>query len=193
MTSRELRIDVARALGPRACNVAYDRSQRPTGADTLGRTAAAPILHTMDDFRTQLTAVIDHMMGEGDTPIFLVVDLYGALDIKRTRGADSLEEFKTQAIGLVSSLTNGCDAFTYGDETLVAMLSANAFDRLKTFALIQKLRRAVPLLGQSFDCYLRPECDVLEYEAQTGAAGLISQIAKRRQQLHERLQEDRAS
>ena len=41
----------------------------------------------MDDFRTQLTAVIDHMMGEGDTPIFLVVDLYGALEIKRIRGA----------------------------------------------------------------------------------------------------------
>lgn len=147
----------------------------------------------MDDFRSQLTAVIDHMMAEGDTPIFLVVDLYGALDIKRARGAESLEEFKKQGIDLVASLTNGCDAFTYGDETLVAILSANAFDRLKTFALIQKLRRAIPLLGQSFDCYLRPECDVLEYDAQTGSAGLISQIAKRRQQIHERQQDERAS
>ena len=147
----------------------------------------------MDDFRSQLTAVIDHMMEAGDTPIFLVVDLYGALEIKRARGAKSLDEFKAQAIELVGSLTDGCDAFTYGDETLVAMLSANAFDRLKTFALIQKLRRAVPLLGQSFDCFLRPECDVLEYDAQTGAAGLISQIAKRRQQTHEHQQEERAS
>jgi hypothetical protein len=147
----------------------------------------------MDDFRSQLTAVIDHMMGEGDTPIFLVVDLDGALDIKRARGAASLEDFKKEAIELVASLTNGCDAFTYGDETLVAMLSANGFDRLKTFALIQKLRRAVPLLGQSFDCYLRPECDVLEYDPQTGVPGLISQIAKRRQLAHERQQEERAS
>lgn len=144
----------------------------------------------MDDFRTQLTAVIDHMMEAGDTPIFLVVDLDGALDIKRVRGVKSLDEFKAQAIELVGSLTDGCDAFTYGDETLVAMLSANTFDRLKTFALIQKLRRAIPLLGQSFDCYLRPECDVLEYEAATGTAGLIAQIAKRRQQTHERQQQD---
>ncbi len=146
----------------------------------------------MDDFRTQLTAVIDQMMEAGDTPIFLVVDLDGALDIKRVRGAKSLDEFKAQAIELVGSLTDGCDAFTYGDETLVAMLSANTFDRLKTFALIQKLRRAIPLLGQSFDCYLRPECDVLEYDAATGTAGLIAQIAKRRQQTHERQQEERA-
>jgi len=147
----------------------------------------------MDDFRSQLTAVIDHMMEAGDTPIFLVVDLYGAVEIKRARGVEGLDQFKAQAIELVGSLTDGCDAFTYGDETLVAMLSTNAFDRLKTFALIQKLRRAVPLLGQSFDCFLRPECDVLEYDAQTGAAGLISQIAKRRQQTHEHQQEERAS
>ena len=74
------------------------------------------------------------------------------------------------------------------------MLSARSFDRLKTFALIQKLRRTIPLLGQSFDCFLRPECDVLEYDAQTGAAGLISQIAKRRQQTHEaQQQQERAS
>ena len=147
----------------------------------------------MDDFRSQLTAVIDHMAESGDAPIFLVVDLEGALDIKRARGAAVLEDFKKQAIELVGSITGGCDAFTYGDETLVAILAASAFDRLKTFALITKLRRAVPLLGQNFDCYLRPECDVLEYDAATGAAGLISQIARRRQQSHERQQEERAS
>ena len=146
----------------------------------------------MDDFRTQLTAVIDHMALEGDTPIFLVVDLDGALDIKRVRGTEGLDQFKKDAIDLVASLTNGCDAFTYGDETLVAILSAAGYDRLKTFALIQKLRRAVPLLGQAFDCYLRPECDVLEYEPQVGAAGLISQIARRRQMTHERTEDERA-
>jgi hypothetical protein len=146
----------------------------------------------MDDFRSQLTAVIDHMAEAGDTPIFLVVDLEGALDIKRVRGTEGLEQFKKQAIELVASTTGGCDAFTYGDETLVAILGASTFDRLKTFALITKLRRAVPLLGQNFDCYLRPECDVLEYDPQIGAAGLISQIARRRQQAHERQQEERA-
>jgi hypothetical protein len=146
----------------------------------------------MDDFRSQLTAVIEHMAQDGDAPIFLVVDLDGALEIKRVRGAESLEEFKREAISLVGGLTNGCDAFTYGDETLVAILSANAWDRLKTFALVQKLRRSIPLLGQSFDCFLRPECDVLEHDQQTGAAGLISQIARRKQQAHERQQEERA-
>ncbi len=147
----------------------------------------------MDDFRSQLTAVIDHMAQEGDTPLFLVIDLDGALDIKRMRGVEGLDNFKKDAIAMVSSLTNGCDAFTYGDETLVAILGASSYDRLKTFALIQKLRRAVPLLGQQFDCYLRPECDVLEYDPQTGAAGLISQIARRQQLTHERGQEERAA
>jgi hypothetical protein len=147
----------------------------------------------MDDFRSQLTELIDHMLGQGDTPLFLVIDLEGALEIKRVRGSESLADFKREAIELVGSATGGCDAFTYGDETLVAILDAQRFDRLKTFALIQRLRRALPLLGQSFDCYLRPESDVLEYDAQTGAAGLIGQIAKRRQQTHERQQEERAS
>jgi hypothetical protein len=146
----------------------------------------------MDDFRSQLTAVIDHMAQDGDSPIFLVVDLEGALDIKRVRGVEGLEQFKKEAIELVASVTGGCDAFTYGDETLVAILAASTFDRLKTFALITKLRRAVPLLGQSYDCYLRPECDVLEFDAQTGAAGLISQIARRRHQTHERQLDERA-
>jgi hypothetical protein len=146
----------------------------------------------MDDFRSQLTAVIDHMAQQGDTPIFLVVELYGALDIKRVRGVEGLDQFKKDAIELVASLTNGCDAFTYGDETLVAILSAAGYDRLKTFALIQRLRRAVPLLGQAFDCFLRPECDVLEYDPHSGAAGLISQIARRQQVTHERAQDERA-
>ena len=146
----------------------------------------------MDDFRSQLTAVIDQMAEQGDTPLFLVVELEGALDIKRVRGVQGLDNFKKDAIEMVASLTNGCDAFTYGDETLIAILSAASYDRLKTFALIQKLRRTVPLLGQQFDCYLRPECDVLEYDAQTGAAGLISQIARRQQMTHERGQEERA-
>lgn len=133
----------------------------------------------MEDFRTQLTSLIHHMVEAGDEPLFLVVELDGAEDIKRAHGVESLDKFKQAAIDTVGAATNGADAFTYGDEKLVVILSAGAYDRLKTFALIQKLRRAIPLLGQSFDCFLRPECDVLEYDPATGAAGLINQIARR--------------
>ena len=134
----------------------------------------------MDDFRTQLTALIDHFREQGDQPLFLFVDLEGAEEIKRIRGADSLDQFKQSAIAIVSQATEGADAFTYGDESLVAILGAAQFDRLKTFALIQKLRRTIPLLGQSYDCFLRPEFDVLEYDAQSGVAGLISHITRAR-------------
>jgi hypothetical protein len=139
----------------------------------------------MDDFRSQLTSLIDHMLGLGEHPIFLIVDLEGTEEIKRTRGAESLEQFKQSAIAIVSQATDGADAFTYGDENLVAILSGQQFDRLRTFALIQKLRRTLPLLGQSYDCFLRPECDVLEYDPQIGVAGLISHITRSRKQREE--------
>lgn len=138
----------------------------------------------MDDFRSQLTALIDHMTAAGDQPLFLVIKLEGAGDIQRVQGAESLDKFKQAAIEVVGTATNGADAFTYGNDILVAILSAGEYDRLKTFALIQKLRRAIPLLGQSFDCFLRPECDVLEFDPQTGAAGLISQIAQKQLESH---------
>lgn len=138
----------------------------------------------MDDFRSQLTALIDEMLEAGDQPLFLVVEMDGAEDIKRAHGAESLDKFKQAAIETVANATDGADAFTYGDATLVAILNASEYDRLKTFALIQKLRRAIPLLGQSFDCFLRPECDVLEFDAKTGAAGLIAQIARQRKEAH---------
>jgi GGDEF domain-containing protein len=111
----------------------------------------------MDDFRSQLTAVIDEMQGQGDQPLFLIVDLDGSDQIKQNRGAESLDQFKQSAINLLSQATDGSDAFTYGDEAVVAILSSREFDRLKTFAVIQKLRRSIPLLGQSYDCFLRPE------------------------------------
>jgi hypothetical protein len=139
----------------------------------------------MEDFRSQLTALIDHMLDLGEQPIFLIVDLEGAEEIKRTRGVESLDQFKASAIAVVSQATDGSDAFTYGDEGLVAILSAKHFDRLRTFALIQKLRRAIPLLGQSYDCFLRPECDVLEFDPQAGVAGLISHITRSRKQRQE--------
>jgi hypothetical protein len=139
----------------------------------------------MEDFRSQLSALIEHIRAEGDQPLFLIVDLDGAEDIKRTRGNESLDQFKASAISLVSQATESADAFSYGDETLVAILGASQFDRLKTFALIQKLRRTIPLLGQSYDCFLRPDFDVLEFDQQTGVAGLITHITRSRKERQE--------
>ena len=63
----------------------------------------------MEDFRTQLTALIDHIVEAGDEPLFLVVELDGAEDIKRTYGAESLDKFKQATIELVGAATNGAD------------------------------------------------------------------------------------
>ena len=112
---------------------------------------------------------------------FLVVDLEGAAEIKQTRGEVSLRQFSAAAVEAVVSATSGADAFTYGDDKVVVILDSAQFDRLRTFALIQRLRRAIPMLGQSFDCYLRPEFDVLEYQPQSGIGGLIAAITKTRE------------
>jgi hypothetical protein len=133
----------------------------------------------MEDFRTQLRALIDAMRAEGVEPAFLVVDLEGADTIKATRGAESLEQFKESAIRALVTATGGADAFTYGDDRIVAVLGAD-FTRLKTFAVIEKLRRTIPLVGQSFDCFLRPNFDVLEYDDAAGIGGLIAQLTTRR-------------
>ena len=132
----------------------------------------------MDDFRKQLQGVIDAMLAEGSQPAFLCIDLEGAEQIKKSHGVESLDLFKEAAISAVNNATNGADAFTYGDERIVAILGAE-YDRLKTFALIQKLRRVIPLLGQSFDCFLRPECDVIDYDPVAGVAALINNLAVR--------------
>lgn len=138
----------------------------------------------MDDFRDQLTAVLDHMIERGERPAFLIVDLEGAADIKRSHGQESLDKFKNAAIDALVAATNGADAFTYGEDRVVAILG-HEWDRLKTFALIQKLRRAIPLLGQSFDCFLRPEFDVVDYDESAGIAGLIRQITTKRSEARE--------
>jgi hypothetical protein len=134
----------------------------------------------MDEFRTQLRNLIDAMRADGVEPAFLVVDLEGAAQIKiKARGIDSLDNFKDAAVRTVVNATGGADAFTYGDDRVVAILGGD-FGRLKTFAVIEKLRRAIPLLGQSFDCYLRPNFDVIEYDEATGIGALITQITTRR-------------
>lgn len=133
----------------------------------------------MDDFRTQLRGVIEVMVDAGVEPVFLVCDLDGTDYIKRTHGIESLNTFLEAAVTTVVSASEGADAFTYGESRIVAILGTG-YDRLKTFALIQKLRRAIPLLGQSFDCFLRPEFDVIEYDATTGVAGLVNQLVAMR-------------
>lgn len=130
----------------------------------------------MEDFRSQLNNLISEMLAEGVTPVFLVVDLEGAEQIKKTRGQQGLDNFHEAAVAAVVAATNGADAFTYGDDRVVAVLGSE-FDRLKTFALSQKLRRAIPFLGQSFDCFLRPEFDVVEYDPGAGVGALIKQLA----------------
>jgi GGDEF domain-containing protein len=133
----------------------------------------------MDDFRSQLSALIDEMLAAGASPVFLVIDLEGVEQIKKNHGAESLDKFHAAAISAVIAATDGADAFSYGDDRIVAILDGG-FDRLKTFALSQKLRRVIPLLGQSFDCFLRPEFDIVEYDANAGVGALIARISMRR-------------
>jgi len=135
----------------------------------------------MDDFRSQLADLIESMRLAGVEPVFLVVELDGASYLK-TQGPEALAKFRTAAIGAVTAAGQGCDAFTYGDDRIVAILPG--FDRLKTFAVIEKLRRALPLLGQSFDVALQPEFDVLEYDPVHGVAGLINYLVTASRQHH---------
>ena len=130
----------------------------------------------MDDFRTELSALIETMVAGGIEPVFLAVDLVGAAHIKRAHGAESLDSFRSAAMASLSGGAYGAEVFAYGEQTLVAILPG--YPRLKTFAIIDKLRRVMPLLAQSFDCMLEPEFDTFEYDATTGVAGLINQLVK---------------
>ena len=96
----------------------------------------------MDDFRTQLRLMIDEMVATGVNPTFLVIDMEGAEHIKKTHGQEALDGFKDAAIRAVTSATHGADAFTYGDDRLVAVLGGD-YDRLKTFSLVKKLRGVI--------------------------------------------------
>ncbi len=133
----------------------------------------------MDDFRAYLEAAVDAVLALGLKPVFLVVELCGALEIKRVHGADSLATFRETATGAIVAAGGGCESFTYGDERVVAILPG--YDRLKTFAVIEKLRRGLPFLAQSFDCVIRPEFDVIEYDLTTGIGGVITQLVRQAQ------------
>lgn len=130
----------------------------------------------MDDFRSQLAAYVDAMLAADVRPVFLVVDLVGAHEIKRTHDADILDRFRETAAGAVSNAAGGCETFTYGDERLVAVLGD--VDRLRSFAMVEKLQRILPLLAQSFDCPLHPDFDFIEYDEHAGVSGLIGQLAR---------------
>jgi len=59
----------------------------------------------MENFRSQLSALIDEMLAAGVTPVFLVVDLEGVDMIKRNHGAESLAKFHAAVIDAVVSAT----------------------------------------------------------------------------------------
>ncbi len=130
----------------------------------------------MDDFRSQLAAAVDAVLAKGIEPSFLIADMLGADQLKRTHGADDFASFLATAVASISGAANGAEVCCYGDQMLVAVLAG--FPRLKTFALVDKLSRALPLLAQSYDCALEPEFDSIEYDPETGIAGLISQLIK---------------
>ena len=128
----------------------------------------------MDDFRSNLTTAVDELTTAGKEPVLLVVELVGIEDIKRTQGIASFEKFRTSAAEAVSGAAEDCATFTYGETRIGALLPGYA--RLKTFALIERLKRALPLLAQSYDCTIAPEFDLAEYSPETGVAGLVNYL-----------------
>jgi hypothetical protein len=130
----------------------------------------------MDDFRTGLAALTDGVLTAGAQPVYLVVDMPGAEYIRRGQGAESMAAFHNGVIAAITSAAPGSDALPYSDARIVAVLPGYA--RLKTFALIEKLHRVLPMLGQSFDCVIEPDFDTLEYDASTALAGVIAQLLR---------------
>ncbi len=128
----------------------------------------------MDDFRAELTAAVDQLTEAGIEPVLLVVELTGAEDIKRAQGVASFEKFRASAAGAISAAGENCPTFGYGETRICGVLAG--FARLKTFALIDRLQRALPLLAQSYDCKVTPEVDVVEYAADTGVAGFVNHL-----------------
>jgi hypothetical protein len=130
-----------------------------------------------DDFRVQLARAVDPMLAAGIEPVFLVVDLYGAEYMKVQHGAESLAKFHAAAGDAIAGAARGGAAVSYGEGRIIGILPG--LDRLKTFATIEKLRRTLPMLGQSFDCILQPDFEVLDYEPGTGIAGVMAQLVTR--------------
>jgi hypothetical protein len=134
----------------------------------------------MEDFRTQLKEAIDAMNEAGMEPVFLVIDLRGSTHIKQGQGIESFEKFRQSALDALGAAGEGCDTFTYGEERIVGILPG--FGRLKTFALIERLRRALMMLAQSYDCTLSPDFDAFEFEPAKGVSGVVNHLAARRRE-----------
>lgn len=136
----------------------------------------------MDDFRRELTALVDGLLAEGTVPMFLMVDLVGAEHLRHSaKDPGALTRFRETCMASLSGAAGNTDVFSYGEIRIVGIL--RGFDRLKTFALVEKMRRTLPLLGQSFDVILQPEFDTIEFDAATGVTGVINQLVAPRQQL----------
>ena len=97
--------------------------------------------------------------------------------MKRQHGVEGLDKFRDAACGAIEGASQGGAALAYGEGRIVGILPGHS--RLKTFSIIEKLRRALPMLAQSFDCVLQPDFDVLEYEEGTGIAGVMAQLVTR--------------
>jgi hypothetical protein len=135
----------------------------------------------MDDFRKELTAVVDNLVASGVVPMFLVVDLVGAEYLRGSANAEGLPKFRETCMASLSGAAGGAETFSYGEIRIVAILQG--FDRLKTFALVDKMRRMLPLLAQSFDVVLQPEFDTIVYDERAGVAGVINQLVAPRRRV----------
>ena len=92
----------------------------------------------------------------------------------------ALPHFRETCMATLSGAAGDCPAFSCGDTRVVGLLSG--YDRLKTFALIEKMRRMIPLLSQSYDTIVAPEFDTIEYDETTGITGVINQLTAPRRQ-----------
>jgi hypothetical protein len=135
----------------------------------------------MNDFRHELSGAIDQLIAEGKEPMFLMVDLVGAEVLRASKDIDSLNHLRETCMASLSSAANNAPTFSYGDMRIIAILQG--YDRLKTFALVEKMRRTIPLLAQTYDCTLAPEFDTIEYDEGTGVAGVINQLVAPRRQI----------
>jgi hypothetical protein len=135
----------------------------------------------MDDFRRDLSALVDEMLAAGYEPMFLVIDLVGAEVLRQSQDLESLERFRDTCMGVLSGAAGNVPTFSHGDVRIIGVLPG--FDRLKTFALIEKMRRALPLQAQSYDCVVTPEFETIEYDSVNGVPGVYNQLIAPRRQL----------
>jgi hypothetical protein len=132
----------------------------------------------MEDIRDPLRAACDEILGRGETPVVVVMDLPGAGVIRHQRDDASLRDFHAAVGASFVAAARGGAWLPVSDERVIGVLPA--CERLRLFALIGKLERSLPLVAQSYDCELVPEFDSVEYDERTGLAGLVSYVTRPR-------------